>query len=373
MRVAIDGRTLQAEPLGGVGRALLALLGRLAPLTSGPEPASPLESIDLLLDDRLRAPARLPAGVEVHRLRAPTGTGAAWLQWAAPRWLRQHRVDLFHCPFYGLPYRQPVPMVVTIYDLSFQRHPEWFGPRRRSAFLLQATHAARTARFVLTGSHHVAADIETTLDVDRARIVVAAPEVAPGFARAGAGAGAAGGMTPRRPYVVALGGAARRRLPVAVAGWAEATSLGLAADLVVVGTERPAVLGAGVSWLGPVGDEEWAALLAGAEAFVYPTAYEGFGLPALEAATAGTPVICAAVGALPEVLDEAAVWIDRPAAGPVAEALLRIGADPAYRAERSAAGRGRAAELAARADGPEGAATVTLAAYHRSAPHRAAR
>lgn len=361
MKAAIDARTLQSKPLGGVGRALAALLARIAPGQAGGP--NGIEELHLLLDDRLPAPAPLPPGALVHRLRAPGPGGMAWLQWAAPRWLAGHRVDVFHCPFYGLPYRQPVPMVVTIYDLSFQRHPEWFSRRRRAAFLLQSGHAARTAAVVLTGSEQVAADIETVLGVEPARIRVAAPELPTGFADLAARARPAGAGQ----YVLALGGAERRRLPVAVAAWQQARRRGLEAGLVVVGTEAPPPGPEGIRWVGPVGDEEWAGLLAGAQAFVYPTAYEGFGLPALEAAAAGAPVVCAAVGALGEVLGDAPAWVDRPAAGPVADALLRIGTDPDYRRQRSEAGQYRAAELAHRAEGPEGAAAVTVAAYRRAA------
>jgi len=361
VKVAIDARTLQSQPLGGVGRALAALLARIAP--DGADSQNGIEELHLLLDDRLPTPASVPAGAGVHRLRAPRPGGVPWLQWAAPRWLARHGVDVFHCPFYGLPYRQPVPMVVTIYDLSFQRNPEWFSRRQRSAFLVQSGHAARTAAVVLTGSEQVAADIETCLGVEPARIKVAAPELPSGFADRAARARPAGGGH----YVLALGGAARRRLPVAVAAWQQARRRGLEAGLVVVGTEAPPPGPEAIRWVGPVGDDQWAGLLAGAQSFVYPTAYEGFGLPALEAAAAGAPVVCAAVGALGEVLRDAPAWVDRPAVGPVADALLRIGTDPAYRRQRSEAGQYRAAELAHRAGGPEGAAAVTVAAYRRAA------
>lgn len=390
LAVAVDGRSLQSVPVGGVGRAVRTTLAGLA----GAPAAHGLGAIHLLVDDRGPAVPDLPPGITVHRLRAPVPGGAIWLQAAVPRWLSRHRVDVFHCPFYGLPYRQPVPMVVSIYDVSFRHFPEWFTRRRRAAFLLQAAQAARGAAVVLTGSAHVASEVVRHLGVAPDRVAIAPP--APDRAFLDAGAGSAPGRarlqpgppwrapgpgpvgdappeagketSPPRPYVVALGGAARRRLPVAVGAWSDARDLGLDIDLVVVGTEAPATAGAvpGLRWAGPLGDTDMAGLLAGAAAFVYPTAYEGFGLPALEAAAAGTPVVSAPVGALPEVLGDAAAWVTRPARRPLAEALVELLGDAGRQRRLSEAGRARARCWAARAGGPEGAAAVTAAAYRRA-------
>src|SRR2546423_10742284 len=145
LRGAIDGRWLQDRPVGGVGRSLANLLPWLA------EHAS----LEMLVDDRRPAALGVPAAVAVHSLRAPLSSrGAAWLQVAAPRWLRRFP-GLFHCPFYGLPYRRPVPMVVTIHDLTFEFAPQWFTMERSFTFRRQARWAARTARRILTVSEHV--------------------------------------------------------------------------------------------------------------------------------------------------------------------------------------------------------------------------
>jgi alpha-1,3-rhamnosyl/mannosyltransferase len=84
--------------------------------------------------------------------------------------------------------------------------------------------------------------------------------------------------------------------------------------------------------LGAVDDGDWATLLAAAEAFCYSTRYEGFGMPALEAIASGTPIVCARVGALPEVLADAAEWCDEPTAEALAAGLLRLLQDQAHRA-----------------------------------------
>ena len=133
-------------------------------------------------------------------------------------------------------------------------------------------------------------------------------------------------------YGCLLGAIAGRRLQetevnrafdVAVAAWRHLRATGVEGSLVVVGGEHPPDED-GVVKAGQVDDHTWALLLAGAAAFCYPTTYEGFGMPALEAAASGTPVVCAPVGALPEVLGPAAAWCGSPTPEPVAAALVAV-------------------------------------------------
>lgn len=386
MRLALDARTLQSRPLGGIGRLVRGALPHLAPALEARDLGP--EGVDLLTDARL-PPADADAGadpVRLHPLRAPLPGGFAWLQSAVPRWLADapgSRPAVFHCPFYGLPYRQPVPMVVSIYDVTFLTHRGWFTPGRLRAFRWQARTAARTARAVITGSQTVAADLAEHLRIPADKVVVARPVVDRVFLDA-AGAGPPGGEA--RPYLVALGGAPRRRLPTAVAAWRRAVAAGADVDLVVVGPEvdraspprgrrrpgrhRPGPAGPqpeggpSLRWAGRPSDPDLAALLAGALAFVYPTQFEGFGLPAAEAAAAGTPVICAPVGALPEVLGPEAEWCEEPATGPIAEGILALVTDPDRAAALGAAGHRRWSE----APGWPEMAAAWAEAYRRALP-----
>ena len=374
MRIAVDGRTLQSRPLGGIGRVVRGVLESL-PAALG-EVGLDVSGVDVLTDARLAAPEApaLSPGTEIHHLRSlGPGRGPAWLQWTAPRWLSAHRdsrhVGLFHCPFYGLPYRQPVPMVVSLYDLTFLDHPDWFTPVSGTAFRAQARHAARTARVVITGSDAVAGQISETLGVGRDRIVVARPAVDGVFLAAGSDRRAGRAASAwRRGYLVAMGGAARRNLGVAVEAWRTARRSGAEVELVVVGSVTSAErrgLGTeeGLHLAGAVTDDELARLLGGAVAFLYPTAYEGFGLPAAEAAAAGVPVICAPVGALPELLGQAAEWCDPTPSGPSVEAaagaVLRLVNDPERRARIGCAGH----ERLAAAPGHAAAARAWARAY----------
>jgi alpha-1,3-rhamnosyl/mannosyltransferase len=125
-----------------------------------------------------------------------------------------------------------------------------------------------------------------------------------------------------------MGGAQRRGLDVAVRAWRQVRSE-VDVTLVVVGSERAAPE-RGLVNAGSVDDDEWPALLAGADAFCYPTRYEGFGFPALESIASGTPVVCAPVGSLPEVLTDAAAWCKSPTAAAIAAGLRRVLEDRHY-------------------------------------------
>jgi glycosyltransferase involved in cell wall biosynthesis len=199
-----------------------------------------------------------------------------------------------------------------MHDLTFESHPEWFSATRRLAFRRQARHAAKTARRIFTDSAHVRAEIIDRYHVAAERVMVVPLAVddrfrQPPSAERRQAAQARLGLRP--PYMVALGGAARRNLPCAVATWREVRQSHPDLALVVVGRERPPPE-PGLIIAGPADDDDWRALLAGAAAFVYPTEYEGFGLPALEALASGTIVVCGQVGALPEVLGDAAAWCE---------------------------------------------------------------
>jgi glycosyltransferase involved in cell wall biosynthesis len=359
-RVAIDCRTLQDRPLGGVGRSVQGQLPHLADAMA----------VSALVDSRLPAPLGLPESVAVSSLRGPfTSRGFAWLQVSAPRWLR--RFDgLFHCPFYGLPYHQPVPMVVTIHDLSFEFAPQWFPRSNRIMFQLQARWAARTARRILVHSEHVRqmvleryAGYGVTDDQVLAVHMPVDPRFSPDTRDLDANLQRFG-IT--QPYVIALGGAARRRLGTAIDAWAYARSQldATAAELqlVVVGTEKPPVAQPGVVYVGPLPDHAWAALLSGAAAFCYATGYEGFGMPALEAAASGTPLVCGRVGSLPEILGEDAAWSEGESAAQLGAALAQVLGDPALAAQLRAGGIDRACTLPTWSD----VAGVTLRAYREA-------
>ena len=332
LRVALDARSLQQRPLGGVGRSTRALVDAVR------------EHVDLaLFTDAWHRP--IETDLPQRPLLSPlTRTMTAWLQLAVPSALRDFR-GIFHCPWYGLPFRQPVPMVVTIHDLTFEEMKSGFRPHQRAAYRVQARWAARTAAHVLTGSEAVRKQLCTRYRVHPWRVTVHPDPLDRRVARVDptrlealrARLGVAG------RYVVAVDGAPRRRVDLALAAWPLVRAQAPDVSLVVLGGQ-PQDLPPGVVAAGVVDDPDWAAALGGANALVYPTEFEGFGYPALEAMALGTPVVCPPVGALPELVGDAGCWIERHDPGSVAAAVGRVLADTELGDRLSAAGRVRTAE-----------------------------
>lgn len=329
LRVAVDARTLQGRPLGGVARSTLGHL------------RSVLDVVDLtLLTDARQAPIdeHLLGPLPEVALRAPSRRGVAWLQLSAPSHLRGFD-GVFHCPFYGLPFRQPVPMVATIHDITFEQHADWFTREQRLVFRMQARHAARTAGHLLTPSAFTRDEVCERYGLGPERVTVARNLLDPAFLEP-APPRPPWLAAPRAPdrFVLAVGGAWRRGVDLLAAAWPIVRAAAPDVGLVVVGDpgmELPdgSVVVSGLS------DDDWRAALAAATVLCYPTRHEGFGYPALESSAMGTPVVCARVGALPEVLGSTAEWIDQLAPEPLAEALVGLLTDDRRRSALGAAAR----------------------------------
>lgn len=374
IRVAVDGRRLQDQPLTGVGRWLSGVLPHL----------SGAAEITVLTDRRRpHLAAHQPADQPTHQPTQATyqpidlATAAAlpvpgpvpetvWLQASVPAWLARHPGTVFHGTFNAIPVATRHPCVVSIYDLAWRDHPEDMSKAKALAFAAQARWAARHAAVILTVSDYTRQRLVDAYGLSDDRVVVTPVAVPAGFGVAASGAGnewrSLHEVTGR--YVIAVGGAARRGLPIAVEAWRQVTRrMAEPRQLVVVGPETPPPE-PGVTAAGRVDDRTWASLLAGADAFCYPTRYEGFGLPALEAMASGTPVVAARVSALPEVLGDAAEWADGTGVDQIAAALHRVLADERRADDLRRRGLARAAARPSWAE----AAGYVLDAYRRAAP-----
>jgi glycosyltransferase involved in cell wall biosynthesis len=331
-KVALDARRLQDEPLTGVGRWIANLLPHLA------------EEFDItLLIDRRRSSDRLGPYTVVSFPVPPRLPEPFWLQMSAPRWLRSFN-GIFHGTYNAIPFAYRGPSVVNIYDLSWEHHAEDFSWPKRASFLTQARWSSHHADVVLTVSEHTRQALVETYTLSPERVLLAPPAVDPIFSpsRIEDLAPILTRLNVEGRYVVALGGARRRALEVALWAWKLLPADGRP-QLVVVGAQVPPPH-PGIVHAGRLNDTEWSALLAGATAFCYPTRFEGYGMPALEAAASGVPVVCGRVGPLPEVLGDAAEWCDVPSVTAISGALERVLVDEERRAELRRAGLARAAQ-----------------------------
>ena len=220
-----------------------------------------------------------------------------WYQLALPRAARKRDLDVLHCPSFRGPVQARVPVVVTVHDLAVLRHPGTFNLWTRRYSRLAVPRVARAARLVIAVSEFTRRELVELLGVPAERIRVIPNGVGAPFAPEGPAA--------EGDYVLAVGTLEpRKNLAVA-----QQATQGLAVELRVVGARG----WGGVrvdGWLGRVSDEELAALYRGARCLLYPSLYEGFGVPVLEAMACGTPVVTSAGGATEEVAGGAAVLVD---------------------------------------------------------------
>jgi glycosyltransferase involved in cell wall biosynthesis len=293
--------------------------------------------------------------------------------------LRRNRVDVLHVQFTAPP-RTPCPLVASIHDLSFEHLPETFKRRSRAQLRLTVRRTAKKAAQILTLSAFSRNDIIETYAVDPARVFVTPLAAAPNFApitdetelrriRSSYGI--------ERDYILALGSIQPRknlvRLINAYNSLSRARAKHELPQLVLAGKrgwlEAETIRAAGQSdarndilFIGYVPDSDLPALYSGAICFAYPSYFEGFGLPVLEAMQCGTPVIAGDRTSVPEVAGDAGVLFDPFDESAIAGALTQVINHPDHRAELRVKGLARAAAFSWRST-----AQMTLWAYERAA------
>jgi glycosyltransferase involved in cell wall biosynthesis len=255
-----------------------------------------------------RRPDLVPEGVEA--LELPARSQLTRMSYGLPRVLRRLRPDLAHF-LYAIPPGYRGTSVVSIHDLSFEHLPDVMGLKDRLLFKTQVPRSARRADRVLTGSEWTKRDLVERYGLPEAGVTVTPYGVDSAFHPDG----------PRIDghYALFVGAIQPRKDPLtAVEALALVNSdlrlLLIGPEKLGAGQVREAVdrlgLGQRVDWKGHVGTEELATLYRGAAVLVFPSRYEGFGLPVLEAMACGTPVVASTAGAIPEVAGDAAVLVE---------------------------------------------------------------
>lgn len=267
---------------------------------------------------------------------------------------RNVRARLLHYPANVGPLVAPCPYVVTLHDLTFFRNPEWYGAVRAEYYQYAVARTARGAEAVIVDSSAVKADVVDFLRVPEERVHVIPLGVDSSFTPASkehqAEVRARYGL-PERFYLYAGTIEPRKNLLRLIQAWA-LLDKPFRHDLVIAGRlgwktqavrEAAAAYDSHVHCIGFVPQKDLPSLLSAADVFVWPSLWEGFGLPPLEAMACGTPVITSATSSLPETVGDAALLVNPLDTDAIGEAMRRLAGDQGLRADLAAKGRARAA------------------------------
>jgi glycosyltransferase involved in cell wall biosynthesis len=229
------------------------------------------------------------------------------------------RIDVLHFSDWMYPPQRAGVRATTIHDLVPLRFPEWTTQRTQKMHTEKYGHAARTCDVVFTNSEYTARDVEERLQVPRERLHVALPGVDARFTPDG----------PRAelglPYALTLATfEPRKNLSVLARAWPLVDGdLALALAGGEGWGDRPELSSARFHPLGYVADDEAPRLMRGADVFVYPSRFEGFGMPIVEAMACGTPVVASSHPSMDEACGDAAVRVDPDDPEAIADGVRR--------------------------------------------------
>ena len=357
MRVGLDGYPL-CEPLTGVGHYTFELARALA----RNYPASEFELI---------APFQFDASVlaKIQRDQLPnlklinlnlSSVRGRWWSLHLPRYLKRAALDLFHGTNYELPLWNRRCTVVTVHDLSALRYPELHRKQLARRMRLRLPLTVKLAKAIITPTEAVRQELCAYLKVKPAKVTATHEAPRDSFGPVAREAAArvrkrlgiddefllfVGTLEPRKNLVTLLRAYAQlaRETPLppqlVVAGgegWLMDETLALISD----GDIRKRLC-----LTGYLNDDDLRALYSSCRAFIYPSLYEGFGLPPLEAMASGAPVIASRAPALPETVGDAAILVDPLDVPGFSRAMVALLADQTRRAEFVERGRAHAAKF----------------------------
>ncbi len=332
MRIAVDVRELCGRPTG-VGRYLTGLLEAWADNQTAQRHQWNLYA---------HAPATRPGRWNEHLRLIDGGGGTAWEQWALPRAVNAERPDVLFAPGYTAPLSVAAPTVLTIHDVSFFAHREWFAFREGMRRRLLTAWSARRARRVITDSEFSKREIAKHIGIDEARV-----EVIPlGIDQAGSGLPDA--SSPRDPLVLFVGSVfARRRVDRLIEAFDEVAGRVAGATLEIVGENRTAnprldleALRRGcrhadrIHVRSYVDNDTLARLYKRASVLAFLSEYEGFGFTPLEALANGVVPVVLDTPIARETCGPAARYVHPSApSADVAHAIADLLVNPARRRE----------------------------------------
>jgi glycosyltransferase involved in cell wall biosynthesis len=306
-----------------------------------------------------------------NRLRQWPPARLVWEQTVLAMNARRERLDVLHSPVNVVPLAWGGASVVTVHDLAFLRDPDHVSLRRRAWLGMAVKRSVRAADRVIAVSTNTADDLTDWVDVPRSRIDVIpsapSPQIRPVRGQALDTFRERRGIT--RPFVLAVGTLEpRKNLPTLLRAFAAIRGK-LPHDLVMIGpdgwmtgelwrTIRELDLGGRLRMTGFVSDEELGAWYSAADLFAFPSYYEGFGLPAVEAMRCGAPVLASDTSCFPEVVGDAGLLLPPDDVGGWEDAMTMLLQDSQAREQMAGRGQERASRFTW-----ERTATLTRAAY----------
>jgi glycosyltransferase involved in cell wall biosynthesis len=375
LRIGLDLVNL-AGPGEGLGRFAGQLVRSLAGAATGHE------FVIFLRDEMAGMFAGLPGNMRLSPVSLPRRRVLPWNQVAFRGGRRLRGLDILHSPVSVSPLAGApgVRRVVTVHDLAFVFSPGASSPWSRAWWGFAWPRCLARAARVVTVSESTRRDVVSHYSVSPEKVTVIYPYVS--FANEEVPTAAVRRVRQRYglppSYLLHVGAAHKRKnLETLVRAFAILKKSGpFACALVLAGPQgwdrgsalaeaRRAGLGKDVILTGCVGDEDLRGLYAGAEALVFPSFYEGFGYPVVEAMACGTPVIASRASSLPEVAGGAALLVPPESAPAVAAAIREVLTSPGLAAKLRDAGRERVRRYS-----PERMAREYLAVYERAAEAR---
>lgn len=359
MRIAIDGIPL-AEPKTGIGHYTFELARGLAAL-------APEHDFELVAHVPIEAAVEstfdsVPLPANLRAVHAPTNAlSKRWWTIGLPLYVQRRGVALFHGTNYKVPLWNRCRTIVTIHDLSLLLHSHTHEEElvRRARLRLPAT--ARMASKIITDSESVKREICEHLRIrpEKIAVVPLAPRRAFRPVATADSASARLRLGVADEFILFVGTVEpRKNLVTLVRAFEELTRrTELRPQLVIAGQKgwltdelfaliEQSGLGPRILFTGYIPDEDLAALYSSCRVCVYPSLYEGFGLPVIEAFACGTPVLTSLTTSLPEVAGDAALLVDPESVDAIAAALARLVGDEALRLSLRERGLQRAAHFA---------------------------
>jgi glycosyltransferase involved in cell wall biosynthesis len=342
IRIGIDAHMVGHQETGNE-TYVVGLIGGLTALE---------EPLELYVYHTGGVPVSRDERIHVERLLGNSSWIRLGVELPARSWT--DRLALLHVT-YSAPAWSRCPVILTVHDISFVDHPEWFSTRDMRVLSNTVPWSIRRAARVITVSELCRQQIIERFSVPGEKVVTI-------YNGPGASAQVIDqdeakalvreiGIDPSRLLVLAVGNLQPRKNLVRLIGaFQQIVRHGVDADLVIVGPEHyranlvheaAAGLNERIHFTGYVSDRKLAALYASATVFAFPSLFEGFGIPAVEAMAHGTPIACSNTGALPEVCGEAAVYFDPLDSDSITSALEQVLTNVELRTRLSRAGRSR--------------------------------